>query len=91
MAVKHWIGTVGYGCNAIAEYEPIEKGKPYVMFLTYEPSEIYDYEGETTLATLGLIEAVYSISDTSVSKAAAYDTIYQQIWQEVKQKYGERK
>ena len=79
-----------YGMNSIVadEYDPIEFGKTYVMYLSYYPSEIYDFDGKTTLGTLGLRESVYCISDDAPSNRASSDPIYTEIWQEVKSKYG---
>lgn len=82
-----------YGENTIisSEYDPLEKGKRYLMYLSYQPDEIYNFNGETTLRTLGLRESVYCLSDDSPSKRASDDPLYEDIWEEVKKTYDDNK
>jgi hypothetical protein len=80
-----------YGEDTVysAEYTPIQKGNQYLMYLTYKDDEIYNFDGEKVLGTVGLQEAVYCLASEAEAKESviAGDDNYWRLWNDVAQNY----
>ncbi len=59
------------------------------MYLTYKDDEIYNFDGEKVLGTVGLQEAVYCLASEAEAKESviAGDDNYWQLWNDVAQNY----
>ena len=83
--------TYLYGEDTVysAEYTPIQKGNQYLMYLTYKDDEIYNFDGEKVLGTVGLQEAVYCLASEAEAKESviAGDDNYWRLWNDVAQNY----
>lgn len=61
----------------------------YLMYLTYKDDEIYNFDGEKVLGTVGLQEAVYCLASEAEAKESviAGDDNYWRLWNDVAQNY----
>ena len=81
----------GDGCIIAGEYYPMTKGNTYLIYLTQESSEIYDYQGEPVLNANYLQEGTYCLGDLQSVKALhiTEDPNYWKLWEEANALYGE--
>ena len=73
------------------EYDPLIKGKTYVLYLQCKPmaAEVYKVGEETPLRVIGFREGVYDISASEPPQQLGEKTPqYEEIWWQVKEKYG---
>lgn len=80
-----------YGKNTIyaEEYTPIQRGYKYIIYVYCKDNEIYNYDGNPVLSTIGLQEAVYCLSDERIAKdLTTYDdSNYWELWKHVVEMY----
>ena len=73
------------------EYDPLEKGKTYLLYASHEPplTDAYKYKGQPPLLLSGLRDAVYCLSDDTPQQYGKKTPNYETWWWIVKERYGD--
>lgn len=82
----------GDNCIYAKEYYPMTRGNTYLVYLTQKSDNIYNYQGETILSTIGMQESVYCLGDISNIKSMniteEQNLWYYRLWDEANLLYG---